>query len=324
MHIIRVRLNVILPNTTRKRKIKVNLDVVDDSGNIVPTLHNRSRNGEIEKLRLISLVDKLNNGDELTDEINLLIDKPISKFKVAGGCSNSYDIVGTTEDGDEILIEVKCLTNKIDLGIPWGSTQLVNDTWSSFEISKVYYEYWYNEIIPRHIIQQYPSLPERPSNIEYKKDMDFGSVKSEFGKALKTMRKSDENTYNKCFDDWHRLALEHAFEVLKDSNKKQIFEQQIAGRMNTKLRSKHLFINCSFPNASSVSTQSADGFVAKVSNVSQISNLKSGIVYNNKGQPNIKTTYNFLNDPSQTLHTGEARLRWGNGNGIANLRWNIK
>ena len=321
---MRVRLNVILPNTTRKRKIKVNLDVVDDSGNIVPTLHNRSRNGKIEKLRLISLVDRLNNGDELVDEINQLTAKKLSKFEVAGGCSKSYDILGTTEGGDKVSIEVKCLTNKIDLGIPWGSTQLVNDTWSSFEISKVYYEYWYNEIIPNHIRQQYPSLPERPSNIEYKKDMDFGSVKSEFGRALKTMRKSDENIYNKCFDDWHRLALVYAFEVLKDSNEKQIFEQQIARRMNTKLSKKHVFIGCSFPNASSISTQIQDGFVAKASMISPITNLKVGIVYNNKGQPNIKTTYNFLNDPSQTLHTGEARLRWGNGNGISNLRWNIK
>ena len=42
-----------------------------------------------------------------------------------------------------------------------------------------------------------------------------------------------------------------------------------------------------------------------------------------KKKPLIKLKYSLSNNPSK-IFEGEARLRWGNGAGISNIRWNIK
>ena len=56
----------------------------------------------------------------------------------------------------------------------------------------------------------------------------------------------------------------------------------------------------------------------------QISNISIDVDLNedkNKA-PKITLKYNLSSNPNK-IFQGEALLRWGNGNGISNIRWNI-
>jgi hypothetical protein len=231
---------------------------------------------------------------------------------------------------------IKCSTVKLvndkSLKVPWYSTQLINDPWHKHEESERYLEYWYNNIIPK-IRDTLPNLPPPPSKEVFMKDASVGSVQSDFGMALKKFKMNNPCEYNDYFIKWHKSALEYAFEDIMntDGGKRGNFAKRMKKRIIEKLAEKDVFLNGFFPSSSCVSFKEDDGFTAHVIKVctESLSDIEVQFKKNNEGIPNIILLYSVKivdNEGCVTNidHIGEARLRWGNGNGIANLRWNIR
>ena len=287
----------------------------------------RAINGTVETRRLIWLVSKLNKllTSQNLDFVNLLSKNninhsDISEFKVAGGAQKHYDITthfknGTTKNIEHKAIKVK--TN--DEERPWSLTpQLFNATYNFTSTSKEYCRLWHTSYMPI-LKEQYPSLPEIPTFEAFlKKDASMGSAKTEFGKALKTIRNENQNnkkhlatlTKNSIKYFW-KYVIEDRHDILEQ------LKNDIQTRMQEVLEQKHLWLNAYYPGTNVIETS-----LIFMTTTPQISNIEINPIINEKQHSKIKLFYNLSSNPDKKFE-GEALLRWGNGNGIANIRWNI-
>ena len=88
--------------------------------------------------------------------------------------------------------------------------------------------------------------------------------------------------------------------------------------MSKTLKEKNNWMNCFYESPEAIKPKNI--FVSKTPS---ISDLKIKIDLGTKKKlPKAIITYKLTSNPSK-IFTGEARLNWGNGNGIANIRWNI-
>ena len=291
----------------------------------------RSENGSTESQRLKWLVNdwnnKLQNNDPLLTQMfsSVNIDtNMVDKFIVAGGSNNHFDIIILMKDGNTINIEHKAITEtENNPEHPWSLSsipQLINGPYNFTDLSIKYCNVWYNLVMPE-LKTLFPTLPELPSYTSWLKcDASMGSVKTEFGNALKEIRKADkENAYliDKLYKDsikmfWKNI-LENNPEILEQ------FKQDLLTKMQHCLSQKHLWLNAHYTTSKSIETSQMFLTVTP-----QISNLSIDINTNEDSHkyPKITLNYNLSSNPNKKFQ-GQALLRWGNGNGIANIRWNI-
>tara|TARA_Y100000768_G_scaffold384553_1_gene368826 strand:+ start:920 stop:1804 length:885 start_codon:yes stop_codon:yes gene_type:complete len=291
----------------------------------------RSENGSTESQRLKWLVNdwniKLQNNDlslsQMFSSVNIDTNM-VDKFVVAGGSTNHFDIIILMKDGRTINIEHKAITEtENNPEHPWSLSsipQLINGPYNFTDLSIIYCNVWYNLVMPE-LKTLFPTLPELPSYTSWLKcDASMGSVKTEFGKALKEIRKADkENAYliDKLYKDsikmfWKNI-LENNPEILEQ------FKQDLLTKMQHCLSQKHLWLNAHYTTSKSIETSQMFLTVTP-----QISNLSIDINTNEDSHkyPKITLNYNLSSNPNKKFQ-GQALLRWGNGNGIANIRWNI-
>ena len=89
--------------------------------------------------------------------------------------------------------------------------------------------------------------------------------------------------------------------------------------MISALKQKHLWLNAIYTSESTMEPTSYS-----ITKTPLITNLQiTGLDKNDKKYYVPKLSYTLTNNPDRVF-TGSARLRWGNGNGVANIRWNIK
>jgi hypothetical protein len=248
----------------------------------------------------------------------------VDKFIVAGGSNNHFDIIILMKDGSTINIEHKAIKEtENNPEHPWSLKsipQLINGPYNFTDLSIIYCNVWYNLVMPE-LKTLFPTLPELPSYTSWLKcDASMGSVKTEFGKALKEIRNADkENAYliDKLYKDsikmfWKNI-LENNTEILEQ------FKQDLLTKMQHCLSQKHLWLNAHYTTSKSIETSQMFLTVTP-----QISNLSIDINTNEDSHkyPKITLNYNLSSNPNKKFQ-GQALLRWGNGNGIANIRWNI-
>ena len=246
----------------------------------------RSANGTIEKQRLNWLVNdwniKLQTHD--TGLINLFATAGIDihwvkKFIVAGSSVNHFDIVVMFKDGSTKNIEHKAIdTLQNDAEQPWSLTpQLVNATYNFSELSIKYCNVWYNLVMP-DLKLLFPTLPDLPNYNEWMKgDASMGSVTTEFGKALKEIRKADrENAViiDKLYKDSIKIFWKNLKENCQDDLKQ--FEQDVLSKMQHCLAQKHLWLNAYYETKTIIET--SNYFLTVTPHISNLSvNINSSL-----------------------------------------------
>ena len=287
-----------------------------------PQKKQKERNGYIEQQRLSELVRCLNEGllPKLYEKIEGVLEDKIKYFETKGGRKKHYDMSAYTQN-DIPKIEVKsysCLPKDTNQR-PWeGYPQLVNAPYTFLTVcTQPYIDHWYDTILP-HLKELYPTLPQLPNKNDWvKQDLSQGSVESEFGKQLKVIKQTDEKKWKELFQTWRYQCNQAVKKSITHQNTEM--EYIIENEMNNKLKEKTLWINTSYTSSDTISP--LHQFQSIVTRTPSVLNLKIMDI-TCKTDFIIHTQYKLSN--SDDLFKGEARLRWGNGNGIANLRWNIK
>lgn len=287
----------------------------------------RALNGQREKRRLLWLVNIFNQllNNEEPNFIKMLTNnkinvKNIDKFEVAGGRSLHYDIKMGFNDGTEPKgIEHKGITgkSKTDEERPWSTTpQLLNAPYNFTSISEQYCKLWWETYIPL-LKENYPSLPERPSYEKFiSGDASTGKPQTDFGKFLKQIRESDTNEKD-FINTLTALSIRYLFEYLIDENMLEQLRIDCEKKMNAALGEKHFWLNAYYPTMDTIEPEYWHMTVTP-----KIYNLKVDIDWGGETAPKFILKYNLSSNPEK-IFEGEARLRWGNGTGIANIRWNL-
>ena len=97
------------------------------------------------------------------------------------------------------------------------------------------------------------------------------------------------------------------------------FKNDLLSKMQYVLAEKHLWLNCNYETKETIETSTV--FLTTTPQISNIS-IDININEDNHKYPKITLNYNLSSNPNKKFQ-GKALLRWGNGNGIANIRWNI-
>jgi len=240
----------------------------------------------------------------------------IKCFEKMGGRKYHYDIQILFKDGNTINIEHKS-NNKHDKNHPWSTQpQLLNGTCKMFTLSKDYCYFWYKKL--PEIKEKLKMESEIPSYKEFSdKDATTGPPKTKFGLELKNLRKNKE--IRKYLDNLVKKSTYNFLKNISDSDMSE-FTKQLESIMKKILNEKHLWLDVSYDSSSSIKFKKYH-----FGKTPQLYNLSAHIELNenNKKLPIIKLKYNLTSEPDKIFY-GEARLRWGNQNGIANIRWNIK
>ena len=289
----------------------------------------RANNGSVENRRLAWLVTKFNEMLKTKEPVFIsmltsigIASDSVEKFIVAGGAAKHYDMTILFKDGTTKNIEHKGLTGKVenDAERPWSLTpQLLNAPYNFSEISLGYCRAWFNCM--RVLKSYWPTLlPEIPEYNDWlKKDATMGKAKSEWGIALKAIRKSDKENAA-LIDQIYYLSIKQYWKLIK-KNKKILkkFKKDLTSSIQKVLAQKHFWLNAFYEKSDTIETKNIF-----LSVTPQISDLSVHIHLNEDTDklPKIELQYNLTSNPNKKFK-GQALMRWGNGNGIANIRWNI-
>lgn len=291
----------------------------------------RSANGNIETLRLKWLVNdwnnKLQNNDtslsKMFSSVNINTNL-VDKFIVAGGRGNHFDITIFMKDGSTKNIEHKAITEtENNPEHPWNLPsipQLINGPYNFTELSMKYCKVWYNLVMPG-LKDLFSILPELPSYDDWLRgDASMGSAKTSWGKTLKEIRKGDKINAQ-IIDKYYKDSIKMFWKDILENHTDLLeqFKNDLLSKMQYVLAEKHLWLNCNYETKETIETSTVF-----LTTTPQISNISVDIDLNedkNKS-PKITLKYNLSSNPGKEFQ-GEARLRWGNGNGISNIRWNI-
>ena len=289
----------------------------------------RANNGSVENRRLAWIVDKWNSLLNPLDAImitmlaNIGIDATtVEKFIVAGGAAKHYDMTILFKDGSTKNIEHKGLTGKVenDAERPWSLTpQLLNAPYNFSEISLGYCRAWFNcmKVLKSYWPTILPDIPEY--NNWLKKDATMGKAKSEWGIALKAIRKANKENAA-LIDQIYYISIKQYWKLIKKNQKMlKKFQKDLTSSIQHVLSQKHYWLNAFYETSDAIET---DNFFLSVT--PQISDLSVHIHLNEDTDklPKIELQYNLSSNPNKKFK-GQALMRWGNGNGIANIRWNI-
>ena len=289
----------------------------------------RANNGSVENRRLAWIVEKWNAHLKAADANFIamlsnigIVATTVEKFIVAGGASKHFDISILYKDGSVKNIEHKGLTGKVqnDEERPWSLTpQLLNAPYNFSQISLGYCSAWYNCMT---VLKSYwPTLlPEIPEYNDWlKKDATVGKPKSEWGIALKAIRGFDE--FNAAIiDEIYYLSIKQYWKLIKKNQKMlKKFKKDLTSSIQHVLSQKHFWLNAFYETSDTIETNNVFLTITP-----QISNLSVHIHLNEDTNklPKIELQYNLTSNPNKKFK-GQALMRWGNGNGIANIRWNI-
>tara|TARA_B100000795_G_scaffold104953_1_gene77456 strand:+ start:1780 stop:2658 length:879 start_codon:yes stop_codon:yes gene_type:complete len=289
----------------------------------------RKTNGNTEKKRLPWIVNDWNNKlyNQDTYLTNLFASTGIDillieKFIVAGGSKLHYDITILMKDGTTINIEHKAIKTKInDAEQPWSLTpQLLNGTNKSFDLSIEYCKVWYYLVMP-DLKLLFPILPDLPTYDEWMKcDASMGSATTDFSRSLKEIRKANKEN-SAIIDKLYKDSIKSFWKNIQENNPDKLkqFEQEVLLKMRNCLSQKHLWLNVYYETTSTIEPGICFLTITpRISNLSLTINTNDG----NHKYPKIILNYNLSSNPNKKFQ-GNALLRWGNGNGIANIRWNI-
>ena len=295
----------------------------------------KSKNGSLEEQRLLWLVnnlnEKLNQKDKTLEEslknklnINMI---EIECFKVAGGRGKHYDMTIHLKDGKRKTIEHKGITGLNKTGDderPWNLTpQLVNATYNFSELSLMYCKLWWRCLFVIKKLFPGPILPEVPIYEDWIKDAKQGSVKTKWGKALKEIRKVNNNeeiNHNKCLiDEVVNQSLLQFWTKIRDERQDLVesAKKTIEDMMCKCLREKDFWLNAFYEKGTDIEPKKLHWCVTP-----ELSNLTCDVCLNENKKPLLNLTYNLSSNPTKKFN-GKALLRWGNGKGIANVRWNL-
>ena len=290
----------------------------------------KSQNGSLEDQRLRWLVDDLNK--KLTQKHNTLCEvlknklqidmKEIDCFKVAGGRGKHYDMTIHFKDGTQKTIEHKGITRLNKEGDderPWNLTpQLVNAGYNFSDLSLVYCKLWWTCLPIIKNLFPGPILPQVPTYEEWIKDAKQGSAKTEWGNALKEIRKSDK-TNEDLIDKVVNQSLIKFWTVIKRDREDLLesAEKTIQDMMCKCLNEKDFWLNAFYENNTDIEPKKLQWCVTP-----KLSNLKCEVCIRENKKPILKLSYNLSSNPTKKFN-GKALLRWGNGKGIANVRWNL-
>ena len=289
----------------------------------------RANNGSVENRRLAWIVEKWNALLNPLDAIMVTmlakigIDaSSVEKFIVAGGAAKHYDIVILFKDGSTKNIEHKGLTGKVqnDEERPWSLTpQLLNAPYNFSEISLGYCKAWYKCMT---VLKQYwpDVLPEIPDYNDWlKKDATMGKAKSEWGIALKAIRKADKENAA-IIDQIYYLSIKQYWKLIKKNQKMlKKFKKDLTSSIQHVLSQKHYWLNAFYETSDTIETDNI--FLTRTPTISNLS-VHIHLNENTNKLPKIELEYNLSSNPNKKFK-GQALMRWGNGNGIANIRWNI-
>ena len=163
-----------------------------------------------------------------------------------------------------------------------------------------------------------PILPEVPTYEEWIKDAKQGSAKTEWGKALKELRSF--NTTNKyLIDEVVNQSLIQFWTKIRDNHQDLLksAEKTIQDMMCKCLSEKDFWINAFYENNTDIEPKKLQWCVTP-----KLTNLRCEVCIQENKNPILKLTYNLSRNPAKKFN-GKALLRWGNGKGIANIRWNL-
>ena len=86
---------------------------------------------------------------------------------------------------------------------------------------------------------------------------------------------------------------------------------------NKCLNEKDFWLNAFYENNTDIEPKKLQWCVTP-----KLSNLKCEVCIQENKKPILKLSYNLSSNPTKKFN-GKALLRWGNGKGIANVRWNL-
>ncbi|MBW2647409.1 MAG: hypothetical protein JRE23_14795 [Deltaproteobacteria bacterium] len=250
----------------------------------------------------------------------------ISAFRQAGGSSNKHDIEADTRVGDQMgrfRIEMKGETAPALLppagSRPWtGTPQLVNPTLHTFPLAMGYARLWYDKYIPL-IRARWPDLPAPPVFEAWvKQDGGRFGASSAFGLAAKVKKRENEGVFKGLAEESLRVFWRPFIQSPQEHKEEwQAFERQLEANFHDALSQKDAWLVAIYANRADLEpiearwypSQKAENFRACLSNC--------GNAY-----PTVDLFYTLVGQKKE--YHGEARLCWGNGNGISNIRWHVK
>jgi len=289
----------------------------------------RDKNNVIESQRvkwlIIDLNNRLKNKDPELIEFLKNVNIDINFIKEFCNSSNiHHDLQIVMKDGSIKKIEHKGPNiNKIssqDKERPWIVTpQLINATCQFTDISNKYAEDYYNNCLPM-IINEFPNLPDRPKYEYWKRDdASPNSVKTDFGKALKEIRKNNNN--KKIINDIIENFNSNFLKDIEENHPKMIkqLEDDCTHKMINKLKEKHLWLNVFYKTSNTIDTEISNSFLTITPQlIGKVTFLRI------KKSKNLHFVIKYRLTSNQNKEfEGQAYLNWGNGKGIANIRWLI-
>lgn len=291
----------------------------------------RTKNGTIEKQRLQWMTQKFNGLIKADDEIlyDLLknIDITMSDilcFQEAGGTNKHFDMVIILKSGISIAIEHKGnvkgkLKNPTDR--PWAfQPQLFNAPYNFSKASIIYTKLWFEKYIPRvkNMFQSEITNDILSYNDWVQKDATMGSCQSQWGKNLKELVKNNKN-YKRKLAYLVDQSIREYWNIISGSTVLfNILLCDIRNKLQNILKQKNIWLNAYYESSSSIEIETQNITLSKTPYMTCIT---AHIEQLNNKKPRLILKYKLSS--SEKVFTGFALLRWGNGNGIANIRWNI-
>ena len=256
----------------------------------------KKNNGKRESVTLKILKKMINNEIKFKRSFNNMFGKKLIRIKkIENDKKKGYDLLGIIEGEKEVKIEVKSCKKKKNLlktKYPWSiAVQFLNGS-TGWKIRDKFAKLWYdNKIGNNYLKDKYNLESEIPTfDVWKKKDASMGSAKTKFGKELKT--KINRKKECKSFVEFFKTQI--------TNQDIQELKQQCKEIINKKLNIKDYWLNISghlknfnyrWWNKVTLDEDEFDEI--------KIVDKSKNLVFKSK---NI-----------------EIRIRWQNGNGIANI-----
>jgi hypothetical protein len=284
-------------------------------------------NKSIENQRVNYIVDNWttstqNPSDHFKDMLN----------NVGISISNINNILALGKLNDHHDFEIHCNNNKVfkiehkgfasddskyDPHRPWNDyPQIINGSVACLpSIRNKYCKEWHNQLpILKTILKINVPIP---SYNEFCKDAAMGSHKTVWGQHLYDMVKK-EKAKRKVLNNYTQAFTKNFWENIEknDPDFKNSFKKELFNEINQTLNNKDLWLNAYYN-----STKDIEPTSIKLSIVPKLLELRIGKVSTGLSGPEVE--YRLSSSPNK-WYKGEARLRWQNRNGIANVSWKIK
>ena len=275
---------------------------------------------------------RINNGFIEKQRLKYLIDNPlqiINKFLEYGiilksltekGGRGHHDLEFEDITGNKSNIEHKGFRGNpnLNIGAPWigWSPQYLNDG-MNYEIDELFANKWHTDVIPQ-LKEHFDINCDIPSYDDWKR-LDAnqqGSCGSEFSNLLKEKYRENKDNTNYI----KNLVIKTLRDIFLNLTSKNVrtFECKLLERSNLALEDKQWWMGIRYDTSDSI-----EPLEISLVKGPTIINLKVVGVKAKRGYPVLVTKYSTTTTPN-IIYKGEARLRFRNTTGIANIGWGIK